>query len=74
MAKITVGGQEYEGEFVPFNSIREDWNEYRVGDFIVKAKLVVSEVFQVKDQVDQMGNPVFLLQWNTPTFIRKAQQ
>lgn len=73
MAKMKIAEKEFEGEFVAFTPINEDWNEYRVGDYIIKTKLVVSEIFRVKDQLDQMGNPVFLLQWTNPVTIRKVE-
>lgn len=72
MAKINIGGKEVEGEFIDFQSVIEEWQEYRVGEYVIKTKLVVSDIFRVKDQFDQMGNPVFLLQWSNPVTVRKV--
>jgi hypothetical protein len=73
MDKIRLGDVEVEGEFVAFTPIHEDWNEYRIGNFILKTKQVVSEVFKAKDQKDAVGNPLFYLQSNTVSTIRKVE-
>lgn len=73
MAKIQgPNGQEIEGEFVHFNSVIEEWNEYRVGDYTLKMKVVVSDIFKVKDAKDALGNPVFILTSNNVVTVRKA--
>jgi hypothetical protein len=73
MAKLRLGETEIEGEFVAFVPIREDWNEYRIGNFILKTKQVVSEIFKAKDQKDAVGNPLFYLQSNAVSTIRKVE-
>jgi len=74
MAKLRVGDEEVEGDLVPFVPIREDWNEYRAGDYIVKMKSIVSEMFRAKDKIDAAGNPVFFIQTSQVTTIRKVEQ
>lgn len=73
MAKLRLGDKEIEGEFVAFTPIHEDWSEYRIGNYILKTKQVVSEVFQAKDQTDAIGNPLFYLQTNNVSTMRKAE-
>lgn len=73
MAKLQLGDTEIEGEFVAFTPIREDWNEYRIGNFILKTKQVVSEIFRAKDKTDAVGNPLFYLQSNAVSTIRKVE-
>jgi hypothetical protein len=73
MAKLRLGDKEIEGEFVAFTPIREDWNEYRIGNFILKTKQVVSEVFKAKDETDAVGNPLFYLQSNAVSTIRHVE-
>lgn len=73
MAKIKIGEKEYEGEHVAFTSVHEDWNEYRVGDYVIKIKLVVSDVFQMSEMFDASGNPVFYLKHIAVTEVRKTQ-
>jgi hypothetical protein len=73
MAKLRLGDKEIEGEFVAFTPIHEDWNEYKIGSFILKTKQVVSEVFRAKDQKDAVGNPLFYLQSNAVSTIRKVE-
>lgn len=74
MATIRLGDKEVEGEFVAFTSVREDWNEYRIGNYILKTKQVVSEIFQAKNQTDAVGNPLFYVQANAVSTIRKVEE
>jgi len=73
MAKMNIKGEELEGEFVAFTPIQEDWNEYRVGDYIVKLKLIVSDIFQANDKLDPQGNPVFYVKSQNVVNVRKAE-
>jgi hypothetical protein len=72
MGKLQIGKEEVEGEYVPVTPIREDWNEYRVGDYIVRLKLIVSDVFRPKDKIDAEGNPVFIAKSKNVISVRKA--
>ena len=63
MAKMQIGNEEVEGEFVPFHPIEEDWNEYSVGGYIVKIKLIIKSVSPFHhprffySSIFQMNNP-----------------
>jgi hypothetical protein len=73
MAKLKMGNREVEGEYVPFTPVQEEWNEYRVGSYVIKMKMVVSEIFRAKDETDAVGNPLFLIQSTQLTSVRKAE-
>lgn len=73
MAKLRLGDKEIEGEFVAFTPMTENWNEYRIGNYVLKTKQVVSEIFQVKDETDAIGNPLFYVQANAVSVIRKTE-
>lgn len=74
MGKLRLGNKEVEGEYVAFTPIREEWNEYKIGNYILKTKQVVSEVFQVKDQTDALGNPLFYMQASAVTVIKPIEE
>ena len=73
MAKIRVGEKEIEGEFVPFTPSHEGWSEYTVGNYVVRVKEVISEVFQAKDEKDAVGNPLFYVQTNPVIIVKKSE-
>jgi hypothetical protein len=62
MAKFRIGASDIEGEYIQYTPLKEEWNEYLVGDHIIRLKVVVSDIFKAKDQVDAQGNPVFYVQ------------
>ena len=74
MAKENIRGKEIEGEYVPFTSILEDWNEYKVGNHFIKIKVVVSDIFRAKDATDSQGNPVFSVKSQMVITVRKLDQ
>lgn len=73
MAKFRIGSQEIEGEYVSFTALKEEWNEYIVGDHIIRMKVVVSSIFKAKDQVDPHGNPIFYVQSGNVLNVRKNE-
>ncbi len=54
-------GQEHEVESIGFRSSGEHFNEYLLDDgTVLKIKLVVTEILQIKDTYDQQGNPAYM--------------
>ncbi len=74
MAKFKLGDQEIEGEYVKYTPTREDWNEYLVGDHVLRLKVVVSEVFKARDLRDLHGNPIFYIQSGNVLNVRKIEK
>jgi hypothetical protein len=55
-------GREFEALEMPFQVGTENWNEYFCDDgSVVRLKPVVTEIFRVEGQYDQMGNPVYVV-------------
>ncbi len=73
MAKFRIGEVEIEGEYLSYTPIKEEWNEYLVGDYSIKLKIVVSSIFKAKDQKDAQGNPVFYVQSGNVMSVRKNE-
>jgi hypothetical protein len=54
-------GQEHEAEPIGFRTSGEHFNEYLLDDgTVLRIKLVLTEVFKVKDAYDRDGNPAYL--------------
>ena len=50
-----------EGEDVEFETVKEDWNEYRLSDgATLKIKLVLVKVLRT-NQYDQTGDPIYVV-------------
>lgn len=73
MPTFRMGNQDIEGDYVSYTPLKEEWNEYLVGDYIVRMKVVVSSVFKAKDTTDPQGNPVFYVQSGPVMSIRKNE-
>ncbi len=44
-----------------FETLKEEWNEYRLKDgTLIKAKLIMTGIQQVKGQYDALGNPAYV--------------
>ena len=60
--KITFAGQPVEAEVIEVGQSTERWNEYLLEDgTVLKAKLVVTNVYRVDGQFDAEGNPVYVV-------------
>jgi hypothetical protein len=55
-------GQEHEAEPVGFRASGEHFNEYLLDDgVILRIKLVLTDVWKVKDAYDEHGDPAYLV-------------
>ena len=55
-------GQEHEAEPIGFRSSGEHFNEYLLDDgTVLRIKLVLTEVWRVKDTYDPLRNPVYFV-------------
>lgn len=53
-------GSEVEATDVDFETIREDWNEYKLEDgTVLKFKTVVSSIVRTEDYDPMSGDPVY---------------
>jgi hypothetical protein len=54
-------GEEHEAEPIGFRSSGEHFNEYLLDDgSVLRIKLVLTDVWKVKETYDSLGNPVYL--------------
>lgn len=73
MAKFKLGDREIEGDYVKYTPLKEEWNEYIVGEHVIRMKVVITEIFKAKDLVDAQGNPVFYVQSGNVLNVRKVE-
>lgn len=60
--KVLFQGATVDGVELDFKTIREEWNEYQIGDgSSVRVKLVMTNIVKLKDKYDATGNPIYLL-------------
>ena len=59
--KITgPDGKSYDAAYIPVRESHEIWNEYVLEDgSVLRAKLVVTEVYRIEGLYDSDGNPVY---------------
>ena len=76
--RINFAGQQVDAASVDAAQATERWNEYLLDDgTVLKAKLVLTNVFRVDGQYDPEGNPVYVIQStnvlsvNAPEGLRK---
>jgi hypothetical protein len=76
--KMVVGGREFEGEEVEFESEREGWSIYLLQDgTTLKLKSVLSQVLRVDGQYAPNGDPLYVvnvapvLNTTAPEHLRK---
>lgn len=51
-----------EGEDLDFETVKEDWNEYRLSDgTTLKVKIVLTGVRRLKDRYTPTGDPVYVI-------------
>jgi hypothetical protein len=56
-------GQEHEAERIGFRSSGDHFNEYLLDDgSVLRIKLVLTDVWKVKETYDALGNPVYLVE------------
>ena len=69
--KIDLGdGNKVDVTVLGFRSLGENWNEYLADDgTVIRIKLVVQEVFRVDGQVDEQGQPVYLIKSQNVTNV-----
>jgi len=59
-------GREVEAIQMNFESISEGWNEYKLEDgTIIKAKLVVTEIYRLEDKDPVTGKYNYVVKSNT---------
>ncbi len=69
--KITLpDGREVEGTVMPYQTGREEWNEYLVEDgTIIRMKLVATEIVRLDGEYDPQGNPAYVIQSTNVTSV-----
>lgn len=62
MLKVRLpDGRMVEAEDLDFESVKEEWNEYKLEDgTVLKAKLVVSKVLRAKEY-QESGEPIYTI-------------
>ncbi|MBI3323933.1 MAG: hypothetical protein HYZ92_01475 [Candidatus Omnitrophica bacterium] len=61
--KINFAGQPADAASVETTQSTERWNEYLLDDgTVLKAKLVVTNIYRVDAQHDPEGNPIYVIQ------------
>ena len=56
-------GREHEAEPIGFRTSGEHFNEYLLDDHsVLRIKLVLTEVWKVKETYDSLRNPVYLVE------------
>ena len=73
MAIFQLGPFPVQGDYKEFVPIREEANEYQVGDYRLTVKLVVNEIFQT-EVPDPYGNPTFLVKTGVVVTSRKIME
>ena len=56
--KHFIHGKEVEFVRVPFTILKEDWAEYVVGDYLVKVKPCLSEMFLALEATTENQQPL----------------
>ncbi len=71
-------GREVEAMGVDFETVKEDWNEYKLEDgTILKFKTVVSSIIRTEDYDPMTGDPVYhirstnILRANVPEEMKR---
>lgn len=60
--RVQYQGREVEGEKVPVESMREEWNQYFLADgTVVRARLIVQEVIRLNGEYNSEGDPVYIV-------------
>jgi len=68
-------GREIEGTVMPFQTGREDWNEYLVEDgSIVRMKLIVTEITRLDGEYDAEGNPAYIVMSTNVTAVTSPDE
>ncbi len=57
--KQFVNGKEVEFVRVPFETLKEDWGQYLVGDYLLKVKCCVSDVM-VSVEPPEQEEPIII--------------
>lgn len=64
--KIAIGDKQFDGRDEPFETVREEWNEYKLADGRrVRAKLVIQRITQALDEngnvlCNEEGDPIIV--------------
>ena len=74
MAKVPFLGNDVEADPVDMISDQETWNEYQLGDgTLLRMKTIVSEIFKIRDQYDEAGNPVYFVKSGNVLSVRSPE-
>ncbi|GBC74834.1 hypothetical protein HRbin06_00141 [archaeon HR06] len=58
--KIKLPSGEVDAIELPFESSKEEWNEYKVSDgTIIKVKTIVTKIYRLKDKYNEFGEPIY---------------
>lgn len=64
-------GKPYDAEYIPVRESHEVWNEYVLDDgTILRAKLVITEVYRFEELYDSDGNPVYQVKSSNVVTVR----
>jgi len=57
--QVVVGGKTVDGLIINYETIKENWNEYKLDDgTLLKAKSILTQVVRTK-KFDKQGNPIY---------------
>ena len=69
------GGESVDAEQIEINQCSEHWNQYLLEDgSVLKLKSVATKIVRLKDQYDQIGNPVYFLQSNNVVTVDSPEE
>ena len=59
------GGEFMDAERIEISQASENWNQYLLEDgSILKLKSIATKIIRLKNQYDQIGNPIYMIQSN----------
>ena len=74
MPKVPYKGQNVDGDDVTFTVVKEDWNTYQLHDGTeIRVRLIVHQVVKIPGEVDEQGNPVYVVRSNNVLVVKPAE-
>ena len=74
MPKVPYKGQNVDGDDVSFTVVKEDWNTYQLHDGTeIRVRLIVQQVIKIPGEVDDQGNPVYVVRSNNVLVVKPAE-
>ena len=74
MPKVPYKGRDVDGDDVSFSIVKEDWNTYQLHDGTeIRVRLIVHQVVKIPDEVDEQGNPVYVVRSNNVLIVKPTE-